>query len=521
MTFPDRLMLYGNEYTAFSDQQPPATVPNVSNPPPWNGTNRSVTRTITYHYTGGWRVFDWKVYGSTWLGATFNLDLDGSLYQCEDIDVLTNHAGGTGYFTGTYTFANPTSVSMEIGRFGPIRVHSGVAPNRIFKVQEIPSIKFQEQSVTPSECTYEGQLNTNERTVGPCTYKLTKIHGGITLENIGRPYYCIKAAQFGVARHRGPTNEVWDVLYTEEQYQMMVAWGKSMCERYRIPKQFLRDPQTGRENPWIFVTDLVLNSANSTEQRERVRAFQGIIGHKNIQTNRYDPGASMDWYRIKRGISDEWWYPVILGDTTRAINYLDESRAQDYESLTEYNEPAKIEDYFAACEGNGGYFPIGRNRLWHGGIHLPSGTSARPVYAMANGRIVAARITSEEQVCEEPLPYSQCFVLIRHQVHVRDLANGEIDYGLNSTESVYSLYMHLQPLEMSHDNSGNFIVDYDAHPVWFNHYMIDHPDDTGPREGRIFYPDQPVLLSDHLGHTGNTSHDKTTRESPFMSRPFI
>lgn len=49
---------------------------------------------------------------------------------------------------------------------------------------------------------------------------------------------------------------------------------------------------------------------------------------------------------------------------------------------------------------------------------------------------------------------------------------------------------------------GPFEVDYTAYPVWLNHYMIDHPDDIAPPAGAIFYPNQPVTLSDRLGRVG-------------------
>ncbi len=66
-------------------------------------------------------------------------------------------------------------------------------------------------------------------------------------------------------------------------------------------------------------------------------------------------------------------------------------------------------------EGNGGYYPLGLNNLWHGGIHLYS--PARPIRCIADGKVIAYRITKED-VFNSPYnrnkTYSNCFVLVEH-----------------------------------------------------------------------------------------------------------
>lgn len=502
MPVPEVLRLYGRTdlLTAVGDQQPPA------NTPAWNSASRhrAATRTITFHYTHGWVAGDWRADDSAWYGATFNIDLDGTLYQCEEMIVRTNHVGGGPHFVGnTWGFVNYTSIGVEAARFGKITQGT----NNYSIIGYTPPIHFRAVDTWPAECDYSAQANS--KTGGTRRYKLGKIPGGTVLQSTGSAHYYIKVAEFDDDRNSDRATFPLDVLFTEEQYKTMVMWAKSMCEMHRIPKSFLPHPGTGLEHPWLDVEDLVeATTPLSTENKERLRSFQGLIGHNNFQADRSDPGPSMDFYRIKRGISDEWWYPVNLDDTTRALNYLDTTRTAEYMAMTAYNDARQRDRYFAACEGgSGGYFPVGLNRVWHGGIHLPSGENARPVHAMANGRIVAARAVNPEVQLDEQcvtLRYSCCFVLIRHEVHVRDHTTnaGEVDYGDGSTETIYSLYMHLRPLDIEEDDEGNFVVDYDRYPVWFNHYMLDHPDDAAPQNGQIFYPDQPILLSDLVGHTG-------------------
>ena len=92
------------------------------------------------------------------------------------------------------------------------------------------------------------------------------------------------------------------------------------------------------------------------------------------------------------------------------------------------------EEFFRNTEaGKGGYFPIGRSRLWHGGIHL-NAAAGTPVYAMSDGEVVGCRMGEEED-----RPHgSRNFVLIRHEVKAE---------GAWKDKVFYSLYMHLDDEE--------------------------------------------------------------------------
>jgi hypothetical protein len=506
MPVPETLLLYGapNRIVVIGHQQPTAQALAQPGAPAWNaaGRNRHTTKAVAVHYTDGWVYHGWSARGGAWLGTQFSIDLDGSLYQAVEMAVRTNQMDGRPHFRNPVS-PNYVVVGVEVIRMGNLQpqadgtyLHAGY--NQRFRPVAAADI--------PAEVNY---ATMSDRAASPRRFSLRKIRGGIVLRSARFPVYYVKVAEFNDAR-TADNRAIWDILFTEEQYATLIPWIKSMCEMHRLPKGFFRDPVTGRENPWIGSDPLIRSrepAAVRDEWIERARAFDGIVGHVNYQNSHHDPGPAMDYYRIKRGVSDDWWYPIELNDTERPINYLDRARAADYIALPEYKDPDRFADYITLTEsGSVGFFPIGSNRIWHGGVHFPTGGTARAVYAMAGGRIVAARIANGTVTAMGrtiDLPYSRCFVLVRHDVHVRNHGGGhEIDYERDSTEIVYSLYMHLAPLRVQRNDAGVFQEDYDTLPTWLNHYLIDHNDDGAPERGEIFYPDVPVLLSDAIGRTG-------------------
>ena len=99
-----------------------------------------------------------------------------------------------------------------------------------------------------------------------------------------------------------------------------------------------------------------------------------------------------------------------------------------------------------------GYYPLGRNGLWHGGVHFDSGTAGTldqsSVHCLADGEVVAYRIDElspttpyfTEERCV-PKPFSRNFVLVRHRLEAP-----RIEGSTDAPPSLifYSLYMHLQ-----------------------------------------------------------------------------
>ncbi|MDO6760669.1 hypothetical protein Q4566_10700 [Tamlana sp. 2_MG-2023] len=100
-------------------------------------------------------------------------------------------------------------------------------------------------------------------------------------------------------------------------------------------------------------------------------------------------------------------------------------------------EKEKTNAYHFGHNNRNGFFPLGINNSWHGGIHIEGlGTQVR---AIADGRIIAYRF-AEDYLLEkdsETAKYSNSFMLMQHDFETLE----KIKFRF------YSLYMHLQPKE--------------------------------------------------------------------------
>jgi hypothetical protein len=97
-------------------------------------------------------------------------------------------------------------------------------------------------------------------------------------------------------------------------------------------------------------------------------------------------------------------------------------------------------------KGAHGFYPVGANNLWHGGIHL---YSDQPVRAVYDGELVAYRMSSgyvkkKSDKKEEEL--SDCFMLLKHC------------YTTPKGQPInfYSLYMHLLPWDKYNTSSQSY-----------------------------------------------------------------
>jgi hypothetical protein len=126
------------------------------------------------------------------------------------------------------------------------------------------------------------------------------------------------------------------------------------------------------------------------------------------------PGDATDGTPPGVGIEGDLCYPL-----NRAIPELDAARA-----LYQHTEKDHV----------GGYFPVGTNTVWHGGVHL-RGEQGDPVYACAKGEVIAVRMPRDPA---KGYGYygSRNFVLMRH-------TSDEFTW--------YSLYMHLDSLPADED----------------------------------------------------------------------
>jgi hypothetical protein len=98
----------------------------------------------------------------------------------------------------------------------------------------------------------------------------------------------------------------------------------------------------------------------------------------------------------------------------------------------------------AYASGYSGIYPIAFDRRWHGGIHLDNAPANEPVRAIADGEVVAYRVSQspisdghiDEATGKEILNTNTGFVLLRHVTET----------GAGRTLTYYSLYMHLLDL---------------------------------------------------------------------------
>ena len=110
----------------------------------------------------------------------------------------------------------------------------------------------------------------------------------------------------------------------------------------------------------------------------------------------------------------------------------------------------------ALSKARAGFYPIGGNGLWHGGIHLDQGTTEvfdqSRVNCMTHGEVVAYRIDDEYPVStyagRPPLqvraPFSTGFVLVRHTLQPKVPATADESKPKPPALTLYSLYMHLK-----------------------------------------------------------------------------
>jgi N-acetyl-anhydromuramyl-L-alanine amidase AmpD len=288
---------------------------------------------------------------------------------------------------------------------------------------------------------------------------------GIDLNNIASDFPApapVPAAPGG----RAPSKEMtinesphrsW--TYTEAQYKSVIAVLRVLVDQLQIPAVFPVDEE-GR------ILDCVLEAPPPQE-------FRGILCHWHIQPEKWDPGPGLDWERILAGLRLEEaavpaipsgvWNHVDPKDKARFPQAVWQSQDEARKAVTEafkteavarrvcaaLSRAAEVPD---AGQAGGGFYPMGVNQTWHGGIHLPCkpGTIVRPIL---KGELVAAHLVSQN---EFPPLGSNNFVLLRHKVLLPPRkvpppppppAPGEPEPEQKPVPenwlTVYTLYMHL------------------------------------------------------------------------------
>jgi hypothetical protein len=302
--------------------------------------------------------------------------------------------------------------------------------------------------------------------------------------------------------------------YDEQQYLGIIMLLRYLCIKHRISRRFLGDTTAEKmERLWPHRDAAALS---------KLMRFRGILSHMNCHKDKECGGPAMHRNRLFRGIIDEWWMPVEVDGGQRPYymgpfdpqastpSYFRWSGAAlqahlfhdaDLDALQNtrsFYDLDRTEYYYAKSEDPAvaGTFPIGTNKIWHGGVHFAGPTNNPRVFAATSGTIVAARLGSNATTEADPELGSQRFVLIRHCVYWRQQADpggGErTDYTVDPTY-FFTLYMHLAPF-------ANLTAVDNQNPPWFNYWLRHRAAAADPNV--VFNPDAPVSVGDWLGQCG-------------------
>ncbi len=325
--------------------------------------------------------------------------------------------------------------------------------------------------------------------------------------------------------------------YQEEQYLAMILLLRHLCIRHRIARRFLGDTTAEKMQRWWHN----LPAASQAITRSKLMRFRGILSHMNCHATKTCGGPALHRNRLFRGIIDEWWLPVefkgaerpyymgpfdpqnnsasffrwTAGAAAPQADLFHDANLDALQDTKSYFDLNHVEWYCAMTETlkPGGTYPIGTNKIWHGGLHLEPADTNRKVYAAASGTIVAARMGSDKDVEKDPEYGSQRFVLIRHCVYLEreaDPSGSPGDKRINYTATpiyVFTLYMHLAAFaDLTTVNTSN--------PPWFNYWLRRN---AGADATKVFCPNVEVSVGDWLGGCG-TFRDRQMIHFELVSR---
>ena len=308
--------------------------------------------------------------------------------------------------------------------------------------------------------------------------------------------------------------------YQEEQYLGMILLLRYLCIKHRIARRFLGDTTAEKMQRWWNFG--AAGDTISQLTQSKLMRFRGILSHMNCHVDKICGGPAMHRNRLFRGIIDEWWTPVQFLAAERGYytgpfdpqpnqpNYVRWDTLGRHNDLFHYADLDSLQetksyfnfDHFEWYCANGereelaGTFPVGFNKSWHGGIHLSPPDANRKVYAAASGRIVAAKLGTDQATESDPQWGSQRFVLIRHCVYTEQEANpgGGMRINYNTDPRyIFTIYMHLAAFaDLSTPNPAN--------PMWFNYWL--HHRTAAADPNVVFCPDVEVSVGDWLGQCG-------------------
>jgi hypothetical protein len=177
-------------------------------------------------------------------------------------------------------------------------------------------------------------------------------------------------------------------------------------------------------------------------------------------------------------------YPLALGGTSDLAYSTDAATGKGWETVPLVET---LERYYRNTEDlKGGYFPIGRSRIWHNGVHLEPEKGARLVGVPFDGRVVAARIGAYEEQLEgeEPrYPFgSPNFVLLKHGVEVDGTAH-----------EFFTLLMHVAPIPLALLGNEQILTPEAARIPWIRDIALAPDRDLDVERTQDLDPDKLYL----------------------------
>lgn len=224
------------------------------------------------------------------------------------------------------------------------------------------------------------------------------------------------------ARMRINGGEVQSYGYTDAQYQALIGLLKVLTKVLDRIQPFPPLDERGEIIPNTLEDGL---------------GFEGFVGHWHVSASRWDPGPGFDWQRVYHGLAREHnAFPVEIEDGKNIATLLEPAKVEEY-----------AEQYYKNNEqsSDGGWFPIGINQTWHGGVHLHKRANA-DVKMMFDGVLVAGRFGKKPARMGH-----NNFLLFRHEVPIPRRGKDK-----TSPLVFYSLYMHLAPVDVSADDRDAF-----------------------------------------------------------------
>ncbi|MEP6732765.1 MAG: hypothetical protein ABJE10_19125 [bacterium] len=305
-----------------------------------------------------------------------------------------------------------------------------------------------------------------------------------------------------------------NTLFTERNYRTLAMLCRHVAEEVKVPKNFplfpyltrahdVRDPSLFRKlimadqlstqiavklgttfaaiqandaaySTWYHQGDYTVTDANGRPENRNTLwtrffganpnhrpadtpCFKGFLTHA-INGGHPCPGPLFDWHRFAREVWDWWWYPfdiafVSLASVTVSTTMRPYRQARRTTPLIEYYYDATgLPADYNRLRDPAPPLEIARERFL-----LPANA---PVYAMANGVVVAARLPNSTA------PVSNGFVLIRHEVFAETIAGStRIDYS-KQPAIVWSLITFLSTVGCRVDQ----IVP--LNPDWLNRFVM-------------------------------------------------